>query len=179
VFKLLPGYTLTLSRAFAVPAPRQYWDISLRPGTTKPADVEQELIARLKDASAATDGGSAAGAFLSGGVDSSAVVAMMAQLQDTPVNTCAIGFSEKSFNETEFAQQVADRYHTNHFMKVVARTTSTWSTSWHCSTTSLSPTARESRPTASASWRANGHRGACRAMEVTSSSRDTAATAGT
>jgi asparagine synthase (glutamine-hydrolysing) len=35
------------------------------------------------------------------------------------VNTCAIGFNEKSFNETEFAQQVADRYHTNHFMKVV------------------------------------------------------------
>ncbi|MBK8992661.1 MAG: amidotransferase 1, exosortase A system-associated [Gammaproteobacteria bacterium] len=120
VFKLLPGYTLTLSRQSAVPEPHQYWDISLHPGATKPADVEQELIARLKDAVGSHLMAEVPlGAFLSGGVDSSAVVAMMAQLQSTPVNTCAIGFNEKAFNETEFAQQVADRYHTNHFMKVV------------------------------------------------------------
>jgi asparagine synthase (glutamine-hydrolysing) len=120
VSKLLPGYTLTLSRESAVPEPRQYWDISLRPGTTKPADVEHELIARLKDAVGSHLMAEVPlGAFLSGGVDSSAVVAMMAQLQETPVNTCAIGFNEKAFNETEFAQQVADRYRTNHFMKVV------------------------------------------------------------
>ena len=49
------------------------------------------------------------GAFLSGGVDSSAIVAMMEQLQEQPVNTCAIGFDVKQYNETEFAQQVADR----------------------------------------------------------------------
>ncbi len=120
VFKLLPGHTLTLRRNAPVPAPRQYWDISLRPGTTKPADVEQELIVRLKDAVGCHLMSEVPlGAFLSGGVDSSAVVAMMAQLQQAPVNTCAIGFNEKSFNETEFAQQVADRYRTNHFVKVV------------------------------------------------------------
>jgi asparagine synthase (glutamine-hydrolysing) len=60
------------------------------------------------------------GAFLSGGVDSSAVVAMMAQLQSDPVNTCAIGFDVKQFNETEFARQVAERYHTNHFEQTVS-----------------------------------------------------------
>jgi asparagine synthase (glutamine-hydrolysing) len=46
-------------------------------------------------------------------------VAMMAQLQGDPVNTCAIGFDVKQFDETEYAQQVAQRYATNHFEKTV------------------------------------------------------------
>jgi asparagine synthetase B (glutamine-hydrolysing) len=47
------------------------------------------------------------GAFLSGGVDSSAVVALMAGLSDEPVNTCSIAFEDLQFNESEFAQMVA------------------------------------------------------------------------
>ncbi len=59
------------------------------------------------------------GAFLSGGVDSSAVVAIMAGLSASPVNTCSIGFSDPAFNESEFAKMVADRYHTNHHLDIV------------------------------------------------------------
>jgi asparagine synthase (glutamine-hydrolysing) len=59
------------------------------------------------------------GAFLSGGVDSSAVVAMMAGLSKAPVNTCSIGFSDPAFNESEFAKMVADRYQTNHYLDMV------------------------------------------------------------
>ena len=59
------------------------------------------------------------GAFLSGGVDSSAIVALMAQSQSQPVNTCSVGFDVKDFDETEFAQLVADRYSTNHFVDTV------------------------------------------------------------
>jgi asparagine synthase (glutamine-hydrolysing) len=59
------------------------------------------------------------GAFLSGGVDSSAVVAMMAGTSAEPVNTCAIGFREPAFDESKYARQVAQRYRTRHFVEQV------------------------------------------------------------
>ena len=59
------------------------------------------------------------GAFLSGGVDSSAVVAMMANLMGEPVNTCSISFGDPAFNESQYAQGVADRYHTRHNVEQV------------------------------------------------------------
>ncbi len=59
------------------------------------------------------------GAFLSGGVDSSAVVAMMAKASAEPVNTCSIAFADPAFDESRYAQQVADRYRTRHFVERV------------------------------------------------------------
>jgi len=60
------------------------------------------------------------GAFLSGGVDSSAVVATMAGLSADPINTCSMAFDDPAFDEAVFAQQVADRYHTRHRVETVA-----------------------------------------------------------
>jgi asparagine synthase (glutamine-hydrolysing) len=59
------------------------------------------------------------GAFLSGGVDSSAVVATMAGLSGDPVSTCSIAFDDPAFNESAFAQMVADRYQTRHYVETV------------------------------------------------------------
>ncbi len=58
------------------------------------------------------------GAFLSGGLDSSAVVAAMAQGSRSPVETFTIGFAEKSFDERDLAREVAEWLHTNHHEEV-------------------------------------------------------------
>jgi asparagine synthase (glutamine-hydrolysing) len=59
------------------------------------------------------------GAFLSGGIDSSIVVGLMAQVSSNPVYTFTMGYKEKEFDESEYAQIVANRFNTNHnFIKV-------------------------------------------------------------
>ncbi|WP_405234334.1 XrtA/PEP-CTERM system amidotransferase [Lentisalinibacter salinarum] len=119
--KLPPGHTLTVRRGQPVPQPRQYWDVEF--STDGPADpdlLDRELIERL---SASIDRRLIAevplGAFLSGGVDSSAVVALMAQQDKEPVNTCSISFGDPAYNESRFAEQVARRYHTRHKVRQV------------------------------------------------------------
>jgi asparagine synthase (glutamine-hydrolysing) len=60
------------------------------------------------------------GAFLSGGVDSSAVVAFMARKARDQVKTFSIGFTDKRYDELQYARLVASRYHTDHHETVVA-----------------------------------------------------------
>lgn len=54
------------------------------------------------------------GAFLSGGIDSSVVVGSLASISDDPVTTLTIGFQEKEFDESEYSQEVSERFNTNH-----------------------------------------------------------------
>tara|TARA_R110002073_G_scaffold187005_3_gene345660 strand:- start:422 stop:2356 length:1935 start_codon:yes stop_codon:yes gene_type:complete len=114
--KLSPGYSLKLKRGKEVLQPRQYWDVPfvLHDSITE-QEAQEELIVRLRESvnlHLMTE--VPLGAFLSGGVDSSAVVAMMSELMQEPVNTCSISFGDPAFNESRYAQEVADQYHTQH-----------------------------------------------------------------
>ncbi|MEZ5501976.1 MAG: amidotransferase 1, exosortase A system-associated [Halioglobus sp.] len=122
VYKLRPGHTLLIERGKPVPAQSEYWDVPFAHVVTgSQEELCEELFTRLREAvEIRLVAEVPLGAFLSGGVDSSAVVAAMAQLQDAPVNTCAIGFDVAQFNETDFAREVARRYGTNHLERIVA-----------------------------------------------------------
>ena len=119
--KLAPGHTLTLRHGQPMPAPKPYWDVHFTlDSPIGHQDAMDELRARLDEAvRLRMIADVPLGAFLSGGVDSSAVVATMAGLSNTPVRTCAIGFDVPEFNESAFAQMVADRYHTDHRLEIV------------------------------------------------------------
>ena len=119
--KLPPAHTLVIRRSQPVPEPHQYWEVrfTLDQRLTVP-EAAEELRVRLRESvKLRLISEVPLGAFLSGGVDSSAVVAMMAGLSSEPVNTCSIAFADPAFNEAQFAQQVADRYHTRHFVETV------------------------------------------------------------
>ncbi len=119
--KLPPAHTLLLRRGERVSEPRSYWDIcfSLNAKISDEQACEQ-LAEKLQESIRLRMIAEVPlGAFLSGGVDSSAVVAMMAGLSMEPVNTCSIAFEDPAFNETAFAQTVADRYRTHHHVETV------------------------------------------------------------
>lgn len=115
-FKLPPGHHLSLARGRPKAEPVEYWDVPFAQGVGgSEADFQEELIDRLREAvRIRLIAEVPLGAFLSGGVDSSAVVAMMAGLSQDPVNTCSISFGDAKFNESDFARRVAERYKTAH-----------------------------------------------------------------
>jgi asparagine synthase (glutamine-hydrolysing) len=122
VEKLAAGHYLVLRHEAAPPAQVKWWDISFaerRPGSE--ADLEAELFDLLHQAvTSRMVADVPLGAFLSGGADSSSVVALMAQASDDPVRTCSIGFDVAAADETRFADEVARRFHTNHSRKIVS-----------------------------------------------------------
>ncbi|HKY02550.1 MAG TPA: XrtA/PEP-CTERM system amidotransferase [Burkholderiales bacterium] len=119
--KLPPAHTLCIRRGEKVGEPRAYWDVQFTlDNPISEADANAELVQRLEESIRLRMISEVPlGAFLSGGVDSSAVVAMMAQVSDAPVNTCSISFSDPAFDESAYARQVAERYRTNAYVDVV------------------------------------------------------------
>ncbi len=120
--KLPPAHTLAIRRGQALPEPREYWDVRFRLNNPiSEADAMAELQDRLRESvKLRMIAEVPLGAFLSGGVDSSAVVQAMAGLSNGPVNTCSIAFDDPAFNESEFAELVAQRYQTNHRVETVS-----------------------------------------------------------
>jgi len=131
LFKLEPGCILTLTNLDPFDAPptsliRRYWsyDDDVRAGLADPFESEADALAVLETAlNQAIDGQSVAdvpvGAFLSGGIDSSAITAFYQQRSATPVRTYTIGFEEAGYNEADDARAVAAHLGTIHHEQIV------------------------------------------------------------
>lgn len=111
--KLRPGHTLMVRRGRRVLDQKPYWDIPFAPLDPNLSETQagEELVARMREAvDIRLIAEVPLGAFLSGGVDSSTVVALMAQVSADPVNTCSIAFGEAEYNEAEYAAAVAEKF---------------------------------------------------------------------
>jgi asparagine synthase (glutamine-hydrolysing) len=120
VYKLPPGCLLEFDGGD--PRIQAYWDLRFADGGAAAPDElwEEELLPRLREAVRIRLMGEVPlGAFLSGGVDSSAVVALMAEASPQPVKTFSIGFKDPAYDETPYARLVAARYGTDHHEHVV------------------------------------------------------------
>jgi asparagine synthase (glutamine-hydrolysing) len=119
--KLPPAHTLTIMRGGPLPSPREYWDVRFtNDASIGLGEACEELRRRLTESvKLRMISEVPLGAFLSGGVDSSAVVATMAGVSDGPVQTCSIAFDDSAYDESVFAQMVAERYRTDHFVRTV------------------------------------------------------------
>ncbi|HYV85568.1 MAG TPA: asparagine synthase (glutamine-hydrolyzing), partial [Patescibacteria group bacterium] len=118
--KLEPGHLLQASAGRGVRT-RRYWELRFQPDTTSgAAELTERLRARLEESvQLHLTSDVPVGAFLSGGIDSSAVVATMARLSSAPVKTFSIGFDESDYDELAHARAVARRFGTDHHEMVV------------------------------------------------------------
>src|SRR5207244_11590143 len=101
--------------------PGAYWDVEFLDGASiRGEEIEEELIGRLRESvRMRMIADVPLGAFLSGGVDSSGVVAMMAGLKADPVSTFSISFGTRGWDESAHAAEIAQRYGADHHVRAV------------------------------------------------------------
>lgn len=121
VEKLPAGHYRLLRHDAPPPPPTQWWDVSFEARERgSEADLSAHLLHHLREAvTSRMVADVPLGAFLSGGVDSSSVVALMAEASREPVMTCTIGFDVKALDETEYAARIAAQYGTEHHQRIV------------------------------------------------------------
>lgn len=118
ICKLLPGHTLVFEPGKLKLS--QYWDVPYSPITADEEACTEALAELIQDAvriRLVSD--VPLGAFLSGGIDSSTVVAYMSQFSSEPVQTFSIGFEDDTYNELPYAEAVARRFETDHHFQVL------------------------------------------------------------
>ncbi len=123
VRKLPAGHMLVYEDGKAVI--REYWDVQpgagLDAGPRDFARARDEFLGLLEEAvRMRMISDVPLGAFLSGGIDSSAVVATMARISSQPIQTFSIGFEEKSYSELPYSRLVAEKFKTDHHERILS-----------------------------------------------------------
>ena len=115
ICKLPPGHVLIAQNGKTFV--KQYWDVPHSVSTSHHTEqeIEEELYALLTDSTKLRlISDVPLGAFLSGGVDSSTIVQIMATMMEQPVKTFSIGFDDASYNELAYARKVSKQFDTEH-----------------------------------------------------------------
>lgn len=113
IHKLPPGHYLRFRNGTAEVRP--YWDLDLTPVDRTPAEHEAALRDSMRDAVRShLVSDVPLGVFLSGGLDSSALVAFMHQCGIAPIRTFSLGYADRSFSELEYARIVSNEFKTEH-----------------------------------------------------------------
>lgn len=122
VEKLPAGHFLLLEQGRAPGRPQRWWDIDFTQRERgSEADLSAQLVHLLRGAvQSRMVADVPLGAFLSGGVDSSGVVALMSEASAAPVQTCSIGFDVAAYDETSHARKVAAMFGADHQERIVA-----------------------------------------------------------
>jgi len=122
VEKLPAGHFWLMEQGRAPGRPQRWWDISFAERERgSEADLSAQLVHLLREGVRSRMVADVPlGAFLSGGVDSSGVVALMAEASHKPVQTCSIGFDVAAYDETSYARQVAAKFGADHQERIVA-----------------------------------------------------------
>lgn len=122
VEKLPAAHVVTIQLGNREFRPRRFWNLEFSPDTSRTVDDWlREIDDKIRETVAAHRIADVpVGAFLSGGIDSSAMVACLSDADGEPLRTFSIGFEERRFDELPFARQVAQRFGTRHVERIVA-----------------------------------------------------------
>ncbi|WP_252503977.1 asparagine synthase (glutamine-hydrolyzing) [Sporosarcina sp. Marseille-Q4943] len=118
VYQVMPGHSIKYSLENDTLTIKKYWDIN--PDATEVDGPYQSMQQRVRETLTSSvrermESGESASAFLSGGIDSSIVVGLMAEQSTRPVNTFTIGYKNlKQYDESALAKTVSKLHHTNH-----------------------------------------------------------------
>ncbi len=123
VTKLPAGHFMLCEAGKRIPQPRRWWDIDFtQRASGSEADLSAELMHLMREAvQSRMVADVPLGAFLSGGVDSSSVVALMSETSAHSVKTCSIGFDVSALDETGYAERIAQSFGTDHRARTVNR----------------------------------------------------------
>ena len=123
VHKLPAGHFWLIDQGRSLGSPQRWWDVDFSNRTAaSEADLSAELLHLLREAvHSRMVADVPLGAFLSGGVDSSSVVALMSEASAAPVQTCSIGFDVADADETSYARKIASQFATDHHERIVGR----------------------------------------------------------